>query len=238
MFFLPNCTFREACWQPESGHGGSVYATEIGRGYKSGLGLWFCWLSKLKVMQRILIVHIKLKSILYHSCFKNNLSVFGNSYPIPHFLLTRTSVFPSPLPNTNSPKFRMGYWEPKPEYLLWGIPTISFIGWIWQSTVLTSTWLGFFPIPALSQIFSLETPPLSQVPPGDGFDWTSLKPSLKNATAWPMILSHHVASTHVLLSGFFSSCSQSYCSVKLFKNLCAQKKKKIIMKTSLCAQEC
>ena len=94
-------------------------------------GLIYCFVDCLKlkkVMERILILQIRLKNVSYQDLFhwisnqkmeQNILSLFEQCSPIPRFLLTRPSVFSSPLPYANSSQVQnsLDYLETKPKPL-------------------------------------------------------------------------------------------------------------------------
>ena len=70
----------------------------------------------------------------------------------------------------------------------WGFsPHYSLIGWIWQSSVLTSTRLGSFPVPAIINPLYWRLHQSYPVSPADGFHWPHLKLSPRNATSWKLI---------------------------------------------------
>lgn len=60
---FPNSAFSDVILVVEIGCGGNTHTTEMGKYYKSGLDLLFCWLSRIKVMKIMLKRQIKLKKV-------------------------------------------------------------------------------------------------------------------------------------------------------------------------------
>lgn len=48
VHIIPTLCSGISHWELGIDHSGSIYTTEIGKSYKSGRGLLFCWLSWLK----------------------------------------------------------------------------------------------------------------------------------------------------------------------------------------------
>lgn len=63
VYIFSNFVFSVASWELGIDHRESIYTSEIGRNDTSGLGLWFCLLSRLKKMMEKVLIQIKPKSV-------------------------------------------------------------------------------------------------------------------------------------------------------------------------------
>lgn len=73
----PVCTFPNPasmvpCGWGQPGSGGTVYTTEMDKLRKLGLDVLCCWLSRLPVMEKMLIMQIKLNSVWCLLCLLQN----------------------------------------------------------------------------------------------------------------------------------------------------------------------